>query len=283
MTVEKAWLYNGLALVATMDARRSDDHSGERERLLRNAFELEFAAFRMVRGMPGDSAFYLRYNLSHNLAFLLQIAGRHEKAEEMLRSVSAAMLETGRADFLLLHRYAIGILQLRRRGYQEALATFAAAVETAVGLDDPFYLERTLVAAGYTALRAGDHEASARHYRHGARTARMLADEEAYAQHLAGLLWSLTLADQAWSQHEIEAARQWYPAVAQAYESGADRDALTQALTVAGADVVPPSAKLPAYLPTVDLEGAPGRDLNRFLAGLPARENPAVLVGSGSA
>jgi tetratricopeptide (TPR) repeat protein len=282
MTVEKAWLYNGLALVATMDARRTGEEGDARESLLRKAFELEFAAFRMVRGMSGDSAFYLRYNLSHNLAFLLQIAGRHEKAEQTLRSVSAAMLETGRADFLLLHRYAIGILQLRRSGHQEAIATFEAAVRTAVGLDDPFYLERTLVAAGYTALRAGDHQAAVRAYRQGARTARRLADEEAYVQHLAGLLWSLTLAGLPWDRHETAAARQWLPAVARVYDAGGDRDEVSRALTAEGADVAPPSAKLPAYLPAVDLEGAPGRDLNRFLAGLPARESPGVFAGRGS-
>lgn len=279
MTVEKAWLYNGLALVATMEARRKGAGEQEREDALRRAFQLEFDAFRLVRDLAGDSAFYLRYNLSHNLAFLLQIAGRPEKAEQTLRSVSAAMLETGKADFLLLHRYAIGIVQLRRGANDEALASFEAAVETATDLGDPFYLERTLGAAGYAALRAGDCEAAARAYLRGARTARRLADTGAYPLHLAGLLWARSLAGRPWDAYEAAAARQWYPLAAGVQAEGGSQEAVREALTLAGAEVVPPSAKLPAYLPEVDLEGAPGRDLNRFLAGLPSRESPAAVVG----
>ncbi|MBT0773437.1 hypothetical protein KIH74_31110 [Kineosporia sp. J2-2] len=282
MTVEEGWLLNGLALLATMRARRAGEGTPEREQLLGEAFRHEFAAFRLVRELPGDSAFYLRHNLSHNLAFLLQIAGRHRQAEEVLRAASAAMLGTGRADFRLLHHYAIGILQLRREAYPEAMATFAGAARTAGGLEDPFYLERTLAAAGYTALRAGDAERAAGFYRLGARTARRIADETASRQHVAGLLWALTLTGTPWDEHEQEAADRWYPGAARAHREGAGPGALRDALTLAGAQVVPPSAKLPSYLPGVDLEGTPGRDLNRFLTGLPAGESPADLVAGAA-
>ncbi len=278
LTVEAAWLHNGLALLATMRARQAGEGAPEREALLREAFQHEFTAFRMVGDLPGDSAFYLRYNLSHNLAFLLQIAGRHLRAEQMLRSVSGTMLSTGRADFLLLHSYAIGILQLRREAYDEALSTFAQAARTAQELDDPFYLERTLAAAGYTALRAGFPAQAVRHYRQGARVARRIADDAASQQHVAGLLWSLTLIGTSWDADEQAAASRWYPGAARAHQRGADPDGLREALLLAGAEVVPPSSKLPSYVPGVDLEGAPDRDLNRFLAGLPARQSPAAVA-----
>ena len=220
LTVEAAWLHNGLALLATMRARQAGEGAPEREALLREAFQHEFTAFRMVGDLPGDSAFYLRYNLSHNLAFLLQIAGRHLRAEQMLRSVSGTMLSTGRADFLLLHSYAIGILQLRREAYDEALSTFAEAARTAQELADPFYLERTLAAAGYTALRAGFPERAVGHYRQGARVARRIADDAASQQHVAGLLWSLTLVGTSWDADEQAAAIRWYPGAARAHQGG---------------------------------------------------------------
>lgn len=280
--VEKAWILNGIALAAALEARGTDD-PGEREQLFHEAYEREFTAFRLVRGIAGDSAFYLRYNLSHNLAFLLQITDRHAEAESFLKSVSVAMLNTGRPDFLVLHKYAIGVLQLRGGDHVQASATFDEALSVAHSLRDPFYLEKMLAAAGYTALRAGDHEAAARRYREGARVSRWLCDEDAYAQNLAGLLWSLALSESVWSEQERAAARHWYPSVSRAYEDGAERAELSGVLTSAGAEVAPPSSKLPSYLPAVDLEGTPGRDLNRFLAGITARENPGHLADPAAA
>lgn len=280
--VEKAWILNGLALAAAIDARGTQD-TERRDLLFKEAFELEFDAFRMVREMPGDSAFYLRYNLSHNLAFLLQITSRHRQAEDFLRSVSATMLGTGRPEFFVPHHYAIAVLQLRRGSHEEAAASFEAAVRVAGALRDPFHLEKLLAAAGYTDLRRGDHTGAARHYRDAALTARRLCDEPAFAQDLAGLLWALTLGGSRWDRHTLEAARIWYPQAAGAYDRGAGGEELAEALTQAGAQIAPPSSKLPSYLAAVDLEGLPGRDLNRFLAGITARENPGRLLGDGTA
>ncbi|MFD5268532.1 hypothetical protein [Streptomyces sp. NPDC058335] len=275
--VEKAWILNGLALGAAIDARRTDD-AEKRDLLFQEAFELEFKAFRMVREMPGDSAFYLRYNLSHNLAFLLQITGRHQQAENFLRSVSATMLGTGRPEFFVPHHYAIAVLQLRRGSHEQAAASFGAAIRVAGALRDPFHLEKLLAAAGYTDLRRGDHAGAARHYRDAARTARRLCDESAFAQDLAGLLWALTLGGSRWDRHTLTAARVWYPEVAGAYDRGLGRAELAEALTRAGAEIAPPSSKLPSYLAAVDLEGVPDRDLNRFLAGIRSQENPSRPV-----
>ncbi|MFE7649412.1 hypothetical protein [Streptomyces phaeoluteigriseus] len=275
--VEKAWILNGLALGAAIDARRTDD-TEKRDLLFQEAFELEFKAFRMVREMPGDSAFYLRYNLSHNLAFLLQITGRHQQAEDFLRSVSATMLGTGRPEFFVPHHYAIAVLQLRRGSHEMAAASFGAAIRVAGALRDPFHLEKLLAAAGYTDLRRGDHAGAARHYRDAARTARRLCDESAFAQDLAGLLWALTLGGSRWDRHTLTAARVWYPEVAGAYDRGVGGAELAEALTRAGAEIAPPSSKLPSYLAAVDLEGLPDRDLNRFLAGIRSQENPSRLL-----
>ncbi|OQD51873.1 hypothetical protein BM536_037420 [Streptomyces phaeoluteigriseus] len=275
--VEKAWILNGLALGAAIDARRTDD-TEKRDLLFQEAFELEFNAFRMVREMPGDSAFYLRYNLSHNLAFLLQITGRHQQAEDFLRSVSATMLGTGRPEFFVPHHYAIAVLQLRRGSHELAAASFGAAIRVAGALRDPFHLEKLLAAAGYTDLRRGDHAGAARHYRDAARTARRLCDESAFAQDLAGLLWALTLGGSRWDRHTLTAARVWYPDVAGAYDRGVGGAELAEALTRAGAEITPPSSKLPSYLAAVDLEGLPDRDLNRFLAGIRSQENPSRLL-----
>jgi hypothetical protein len=281
--VEGAWVRNGLGLAAAMRARESSSEQ-ERERHYAEAFEHEFAAFATVRDVPGSSAFYLRYNLGYNLSFLLEITGRYREAEAFLTSVSAVLLAANRADFGALYKYAIGILQSKAGESDAAAATLGEAVDLAHHLRDPFYLEKLFVAIAYVEHHRGAHTAAAGRFREGAMLARWLRDEDAYAQHLAGLLWSIALGGLPYPADVAQAAAQWYPTVAQVFKTTDDSWLRADALNEAHAQIPVPSSKLPSYIPSVDLEGTPGRDLNRYLTGVGVTEAPAApATGQGRA
>jgi tetratricopeptide (TPR) repeat protein len=269
--VESAWAHNGLALAEVIRARESATEA-EREACYARAFEHEFTAFRMVRDVPGPSAFYLRYNLGYNLSFLLEITGRYQEAQAFLTSVSAVLLQASRPDFGALYKYTIGLLQGKAGDGDAAAKTLAEAVSLADSLRDPFYIERLYAALAYVENHQGAHERAASHFREGASIARWLRDEDAYRQHLAGLLWSIALGRLPYPADVASAARTWYPEVADVFAATDDPDRRCQALTAADAVISVPSAKLPSYIPSVDLEGTPGRDLNRYLTGATATE-----------
>lgn len=275
--VEQAWTHNGLGLAAAMRARGATGDA-ERRRHFDAAFAHEFTAFRLVRGLPGMSAFYLRYNLGYNLSFLLEITGRYREAQDFLASVSSVLLAANRADFGALYKYAIGILELKAGDTRAAAATLHEAVELAHSLRDPFYLERMLAAVAYAAHRRGDHADALAAYTEGARIARWLRDPESYRQQLAGALWSVALGGLDCPPDVLAACADWYPQVADALRRGGP-GAAAAALEEAGAVIPVPSSKLPSYIPTVDLEGTPRRDLNRYLAGVATTEAPTAGPG----
>ncbi|MFM9448276.1 hypothetical protein [Streptomyces acidiscabies] len=270
--VERAWVGNGLALVAVIEGRAATDPA-VREARFAEAYREELAAFTAVRGLPGMSAFYLRYNLGYNLSFLLEITGRFEQAQSFLAAVSSVLLSTERADYGALYEYAIGLLRLRGEDLDGAARSLRHAVGLAQELRDPFYLERMLSALGYVEHRRGHHAEAAAVFREGVGLARWLRDEDAYHQQLTGLLWSLALGGRALDAEAEEAARSWFPALAQG-PAGAEPDRVIAALRAADAQLLVPSSKLPSYVASVDLEGRPGRDLNRFLAGVANTERP---------
>jgi hypothetical protein len=150
-------------------------------------------------------------------------------------------------------------------------------------LRDPFYLERMLAAVAYAAHRRGDHVAALAAYVEGARIARWLRDPDAYRQQLAGALWSAALGGLACPDNVVDAADEWFPDAAAAFRVG-DTDAGIAALEAAQAVIPVPSSKLPSYIPIIDLEGTPQRDLNRYLAGVATTEAPKVAgtAGGGS-
>jgi tetratricopeptide (TPR) repeat protein len=282
--VESAWVRNGIGLAAAMRARTAATPQ-ERDQCYAEAFEHEFAAFRTVRDLPGPGAFYLRYNLGYNLSFLLEITGRYAEAQSFLTSVSAVLLAANRADFGALYKYAIGILQSKAGESDKAAATLGEAVDLAYHLRDPFYLEKLYVAIAYVEHHRGAHAAAAERFREGVRLARWLRDEDAYAQHLAGLLWSIALGGLPYPADVAEAAGPWYPGVARVFAETDDAAARAGALSEAGAQIPVPSSKLPSYIPNVDMEGTPGRDLNRYLTGAGVTEAPAPpgTAGPGEA
>ncbi|MFD0564906.1 hypothetical protein ACFQ2M_25070 [Kitasatospora saccharophila] len=272
--VERAWVGNGLALVAVLEARRATDPD-EREARFAEAYREELAAFAAVRGLPGMSAFYLRYNLGYNLSFLLEITGRYEQAQSFLTSVSSVLLSADRSDYLALYQYAIGLLRLRNQDFPGAAESLGLAVGLAESLRDPFYLERMLSALGYVEHKRGRHAEALAVFREGTRLARWLRDEDAYRQQLSGLLWSGVLGADPLDAETLAAAEVHFPAAVHDLASG-DRARSIAALHSAGAEILVPSSKLPSYVASVDLEGRPGHDLNRFLAGVATTERPGT-------
>ncbi|MEV7021963.1 hypothetical protein [Kitasatospora sp. NPDC093558] len=270
--VERAWVGNGLALAAVLEARKATDPV-EREARFAEAYREELAAFAAVRGLPGMSAFYLRYNLGYNLSFLLEITGRYEQAQSFLTSVSSVLLSADRSDYLALYQYAIGLLRLRNQDFPGSAESLELAVGLAESLRDPFYLERMLSALGYVEHKRGRHAEALAVFREGTRLARWLRDEDAYRQQLSGLLWSAVLGTEPLDAETLAAAEIHFPAAVRDLASG-DQERSIAALHAAGAEILVPSSKLPSYVASVDLEGRPSYDLNRFLAGVATTERP---------
>ncbi|WP_035799133.1 hypothetical protein [Kitasatospora mediocidica] len=276
--VERAWVGNGLALVAAMEGRRATDVA-VREARFAEAYREELEAFATVKGLPGMSAFYLRYNLGYNLSFLMEITGRPDQAQHFLTSVSAVLRKAARADYGALYHYAIGLLRLRNGDLDGAAESLRQGIGLAEHLRDPFYLERMLSALGYVEHKRGRHDEAFTVYREGARLARWLRDEDAYREQLAGLLWSTVLGGLERDRHLLDAAARWFPQAVGAVGRG-DAAAGAAALHEAGAELLVPSSKLPSYISTVDLEGRPGMDLNRFLSGVGTTERPQAVRGA---
>lgn len=276
--VEKAWLHNGLGLAAAMRAREVAA-GPERDRCYAEAFDHEFSAFRLIHRLPGMSAFYLRYNLGYNLSFLLEITGRYQEARDFLTSVSSVLLAAKRADFGALYKYAIGIMELKSGDTDAATRTLGEAAELAHALRDPFYLERMTAAAGYAAHQANDHATAFAQYLEGAHIARWLRDEAAFRQQLSGVLWSAALGGLQLNAELLAAADAWFPDAVKAFRAG-DALAGMTVLEAVGAAIPVPSSKLPSFIPIIDLEGTPQRDLNRFLAGVATAETPTVPARS---
>jgi len=274
--VEKGWILNGIALIEAMEARASDNASSRAD-LFASAFREEFEAFNLVRSITGPSAFYLRFNLANNLAFLLQISGRYKEAMSFLRSIASSMF-AGRLDFEMLFKYSLGILLLKDGSHDEAAECLDRAAELALAEDDYFYAEKMYVALAYAWYSAKKYDAAADCYRNGALIAKWLGDTQAYQAHLAGLLWMVVLGDLPYNDGLSAAVAATFPDVALVFAAEHDRARRIAALQHSGAAIAVPSAKLPSYIPAVDLEGTPGRDMNRVLAGVPTSEVPIPIA-----
>ena len=269
--IERAWLNNGLAFVATLRARAFDeDHGDEAEVQFNRAFSLATDAFRLVAKLPGEHANYLRFNLAANLTFLLEIQGRMDAAVDFWRKAFERFLQAGLSDFEVAYHLRLGGLLHRFGEPQQAIAALLRAREAAAATGDRFYTERLLSSLGYHQLAAGEHDGARRAYTEGVLIAHELRDERAYRNHSRGLYWALRAGGL------DESAERW-------------RQRAGLPAELVGADVVRcfddpalgperPSPKLPPYIASVDLESAPRLDLNRALVA----ERPLVLDGSAA-
>jgi tetratricopeptide (TPR) repeat protein len=275
--LERGWLMNGRALVLTLKAKQADPQ--ERDRLLRTAFDLEFQAYALIKDQHSPGAGYLRHNLFANLTFLLEISKRFNEAVDFWKRSLDRYLDTNHTGFRATYGARLGMLLFKAGASEQAITILDEVRELCRAKPDPFYEEKVALAQGYVRFQRGEYPNALAAFRDGARLALELRDEAAHATHLSGQLWCLAAAGDA-GEFERLVARlrclEHAAVIAQRLErAGADPD-LRSRLDGAGIKLPVPSPKLPAYIPSVDLEGTPARDLNRYLVsdGGPLREAP---------
>lgn len=272
--IEYAWLLNGQALIAAMKARSVDDGSA-REKLFEDAFNRAFEAFRLVSRAGGLSAFYLRHNLSANITFLLEITSRVAEARSFWERVMAAPSERESRDFILPYRLRAGLLLHKEGHADEALAAIEESLVVARDIGDPFYEERVLASLGYVAATTGRLARAEEAFRNGMAVAARLRDIQAQQVHAAGLLWVAARREPDFDGEWIHHVHAWPPQARERLAAAFADGTLDEAVTELGLRPQVPGPKLPPYIPGVDLEGAPQKDLNRLLVGADADHEPA--------
>lgn len=267
VAVERAWLWNGQALAYTLRAKQLGP-SSERDELLRRSLELELRAYDLVKDLKTPAGSYLRHNLLANITFLLEISRRYEQAIEFWTRAFERYLAADSPAFRIAFDGRMGLLLARLGRFAEAIASLEHALEACRRTGDPFYEERLCLALGFVCYRGEDYETARDAFAEGARLAVRLRDPTALEEEVSGLLWTLVRSE---GDEPLQELLEWVCATPPVRELGERvRAALGQtdaesALEAAEIALPTPSPKLPSYIPQVDLEGTPDRDLNRYL------------------
>jgi tetratricopeptide (TPR) repeat protein len=256
LNLEQAWLLNGLALNQALAWRRAPQEA----KYFQAAFETEQRAFNLIRDGAAPERLYLRFNLLANLSFLLEMSGRYDHAIATLSrafdidlppSASAHRLRSTLA-------YRVGVLHYRAGELDRAVVCLDRAIEYDEHVELWSTRERILRAMGVVALRsdhAGRAEAA---FRQGLNICRAERSAEGTWEHGRGLVTALLLQDERHKARDV-------------FETVREEEGLLLTAAFPPQDETsqpsPPSPKLPAYIPEIDLEGIPAIDLNRFLGG----------------
>lgn len=267
--LERAWLLNGLALNEAILWRREPDQPDHEAR----AFALEREAFDLVHEGMQPARVYLRFNLIANSALLLEMQRRSDLAEQLFRRAfefPAAAGSTAEANrWTSTVSYRIGVLQFRDGRLEESAASLEAALDVNTHEGSWATQDVILRALGAVAYERGAFGQARYYFARGVDLCRDARAAQGLFEHGRGLVATL-LADDKFTQ-----ARDVYEELLE--DEGID-------VTGIGAfpspestlRPVPPSPKLPAYVPEVDLEDIPTIDLNRFLSAAPSGRAPAV-------
>ena len=249
LRLERAWLFNGLALNRAIEWRRESGCTATYE----EAFRLVKSAFDLVRESRSRAAGYLRFNLVANLAFLLEMNGRYDLAIEALARAfdfgpgSPTELPSGHTAL----SYRLGVLCHRLGDRDRALAHLREAEAVDGSAENWPTRERILRAIGAVCLATGTPEEAEAAYREGLLLSRENRSADGTAEHGSGLVAALVRQGHTTEVEEtIEALGE-------------------EAISIGPPEQIEPrqpNPKLPAYFPEVDLEEVPEVDLNRYLA-----------------
>ena len=253
--LERAWLYNGLALNEAVRARRERD-----ERAWQRALRLEQDAFALVSSGDDAARVYLRFNLIANSAFLLEMHREYDQAIRILTRAfdfgegSPLASDAGRQAIA----YRIGALHYRAGRPSDAARHIRVAANEACFPEDWPERERVERALGLIALERGRYARAEQYFSSGLARCLSARSADGTIEHARGL--NATLLARRDSQRAEEIREQL------AAEEGVELD-LADGQDPASA-LQAPAPKLPAYVPEIDLEEIPEIDVNRFLAGV---------------
>jgi tetratricopeptide (TPR) repeat protein len=259
--VEEAWIYNGLALNALLQARFS-------ERPIGTAFDATFdllrRAFELVKEGQTSDRVYLRFNLLGNMSVFMNLEGQHRIAQQLFERAFDSSLTEGLADAVEWR----AVLAARRAGLyatagetETALELYRDAVEMLVETDRPFCAEVLRRSVGVLSTRLGraaEAEVIFRRGLHDALEARSLVGARV---HGAGLIYALV------RQGRVNAAADVLRTLGETEgvwlsDLGADPN-------VAALSVAPPTRLfgLSTSIPEIDLENVEPVNISGVLSG----------------
>jgi tetratricopeptide (TPR) repeat protein len=258
LALERGWLCNGLALNEAILWRREP---GAMERH-RKAFNLEQEAFNLVKDGDDPARTYLRFNLLANTAFLLEMQGRYDLAIDLFHKAFDLDVEEVpnlKERWLSTIGYRIGVLHYRASEFDRAYSLLQVAAENDSNAENWSTYERILRALGVVMLELGFSSEAALTFTRGLNICQKARSADGTREHGRGLFAALTMSGQ------DQKARETYQALKaeEEIEIVSDEEVASGCLSQVRPN--PPSPKLPAYIPEIDLEGIPGIDINRFL------------------
>lgn len=268
VAVERAWLWNGQALAHTLRAKQLGP-SDERDELLRTSLQLELRAYDLVKDLRTPAGSYLRHNLLANITFLLEISKRYEQAIEFWTRAFERYLAADSPAFRIAFDGRMGLLLARLGRFDEAIARLEEGLAACRRTGDPFYEERVCLALGFVSYLGEDYDRAREAFEEGTRLAVRLRDPKAVEEDVSGLLLTLARAGADDALREVVAWACATPPIRELGERAraalVDGEDPGSALSAAEIGLPTPSPKLPSYIPQIDLEGTPARDLNRYL------------------
>lgn len=265
--LEHAWILNGLALNKAIEWRRVPHQREHYD----NAFQLVQQAFALVREGRIPTRIYLRSNLLANSALLLEMRGDADIAIDLFRSAFAPPTSEAAASgerWLTTLGYRIGCLHHRAGRPEVAYRLLREASGRDEAISNTPIQERILRALGVVALELGAWNAAEEAFECGLTLARAARSAEGTREHGRGLVAALLRRGCEKKAADLVTMIRTEEAV----------ELVARPADGAGMEAVlpsPPSPKLPAYLPEIDLEGIPPIDLNRFLGDALPTECPA--------
>jgi len=189
--LEEAWIFNGLALNALLEARLTGKSLG-------SAFQPTYAllrrAFELVKEGRSPDRLYLRYNLLSNMSSFMELEGQHEVALRLIDSAFTPDLSEGLPD----EDEWRALIGTRRAGLYAKAGDFAnaerfyrEAVELLTAADRPICAETVRRSLGTVVLAAGRSGDAESEFRLGLSDALAARSARGSRAHGAGLVTAL--------------------------------------------------------------------------------------------
>jgi tetratricopeptide (TPR) repeat protein len=265
LPLERAWLFNGLALNEAIQWRQHPPCEAVRSR----AFDMVHAAFNLVREGSDPSRVYLRFNLVANAAFLIEMEGQYNLAIDILARTFEYRMggsETAQKSLRGAMDYRVGVLKLRAGVLDEAHQRLEQAAQEENDAENGATYEHILRALGTVALKRRAFADARYFFKTGLDLCLSARAAEGAREHGRGLVAAFLLKGERSKAEELVS-------FLKAEEGLTVMDPRT--LDHLGDNAIPlslPAPKLPAYIPEIDLEDIPKIDINRFLSNTPSRD-----------
>lgn len=267
--LEKAWLLNGQALVHSLRAKSLSKKAASRE--LEKGLSLEIQAFNIAKGKRGPDFAYLRYNLLANITFLLEITKQYDKAIEFWTKSFEQYLISKDPSFEIAYYTRLGLLEFKEGLVKNSIEKLKKALKSSVSIQDPFYEERVLYAIAFIQLHEKQFSESLFYFKKGLTITKDLREMSSFYMHLHGVLWNAAyLNDNKLFWDIIDFGLKFlvdehHKTLLNSLKKNIKDKNLINILKNNDMELPLPSPKLPSYIPSIDLEGTPSQDINRYL------------------